>query len=70
MYDINVFGPLRMIRTCVPLMKEKKKGRIINISAVAGMIAMPFTVAFASTKYALEGITESLAPELDAFNIP
>ncbi|XP_046862272.1 retinol dehydrogenase 8-like [Xenia sp. Carnegie-2017] len=69
LYDTNVFGPLRVIRAVVPSMKKNKKGRIINISSVVGLHAFPFVTAYASTKYALEGISDSLAPELATFNV-
>ncbi|XP_046862374.1 retinol dehydrogenase 8-like [Xenia sp. Carnegie-2017] len=68
-YNTNVFGVLRMIRAVVPSMKKNKKGRIINISSILGLCAMPFVSVYSSTKYAVEGITDSLAAELVSFNI-
>ncbi|XP_046859683.1 retinol dehydrogenase 8-like isoform X2 [Xenia sp. Carnegie-2017] len=68
-YDTNVFGVLRVIRAVVPSMKKNKKGRIINISSTAGLHSTPFLTVYGSSKYALEGITDSLAPELASFNV-
>ncbi|XP_046862006.1 retinol dehydrogenase 8-like [Xenia sp. Carnegie-2017] len=69
LYETNFFGPLRVIRAVVPSMKKNKKGRIINISSVSALHAFPFITVYASTKCALEGITDSLAPELAVFNV-
>ncbi|XP_046863060.1 retinol dehydrogenase 8-like [Xenia sp. Carnegie-2017] len=69
MYNTNVFGVLRMIRGVLPSMKKHRKGRIVNISSITGLSAFPFNTVYCSTKYAMEGITESLAPELASFNI-
>lgn len=69
LYNTNVFGLLRMARAVIPSMKKHKKGRIVNISSLAGLIATPFLTVYSSTKYAIEGITDSLAPELSAFNV-
>lgn len=69
MYNTNVFGVLRMIRAVLPSMKKHRKGRIVNISSITGLSAFPFNTVYCSTKYAIEGITESLAPELASFNI-
>ena len=68
-YDTNVFGPLRVIRAVVPSMKKNKKGRIINITSVSGLHAFPFITVYSSSKCALEGISDSLAPELATFNV-
>ncbi|XP_046859481.1 17-beta-hydroxysteroid dehydrogenase type 1-like [Xenia sp. Carnegie-2017] len=68
-YETNVYGVLRVIRSVVPSMKKNKKGRIINISSIAGIHCSPFFTVYGSSKYALEGITDSLAPELASFNV-
>ncbi|XP_028400243.1 retinol dehydrogenase 8-like [Dendronephthya gigantea] len=68
-FNTNVFGVFRMLRAIVPSMKKKKKGRIINISSIGGLLGLPFNTVYGSTKYALEGITECLAPQLAQFNI-
>ncbi|XP_046855679.1 retinol dehydrogenase 8-like [Xenia sp. Carnegie-2017] len=68
-YDTNVYGVLRVIRAVVPSMKKNKKGRIINISSVAGLHNNPFMTVYGSANCAVEGITDSLAPELASFNV-
>lgn len=68
-YNTNVFGVFRMLRAIVPSMKKNKKGRIINISSIGGLFGLPFNTVYGSTKYALQGITESLAPQLAQFDI-
>ncbi len=69
MYDVNVFGAMRMIRAVAPLMRKQGAGRIINISSIAGKLVTPVNGAYASTKFALEAISEALRFELEPFNI-
>ena len=68
-YNTNVFGVFRLLRAIIPSMKKNKKGRIINISSVGGLVGLPFNTVYGSTKFALEGITECLAPQLAQFNV-
>ncbi|XP_046863580.1 retinol dehydrogenase 8-like [Xenia sp. Carnegie-2017] len=68
-YETNVYGVLRVIRAVVPSMKKNKKGRIVNISSIAGIYCSPFFTVYGSSKYALEGISDSLVPELASFNV-
>ena len=69
MYDVNVFGVMRMIKTVVPIMRKQKSGRIINISSIAGKLVTPVNGAYSSTKFALEAISDALRMELEPFNI-
>ena len=69
MYDVNVFGVMRMIKTVVPIMRKQKSGRIINISSIAGRLVTPVNGAYSSTKFALEAISDALRMELESFNI-
>ena len=64
MFDVNVFGVIRMTNAVLPHMRKQRNGRIINISSVLGFIPAPFSALYASTKHALEGYTESLDHEL------
>ena len=48
MYDVNVFGVMRMIKTVVPIMRKQKSGRIINISSIAGRLVTPVNGAYSS----------------------
>lgn len=62
-FETNVFGPVRLIQECLPLLRESK-GRIVNVSSVAGRIASPFLGPYSSSKFALESISDSLRREL------
>lgn len=69
MYDVNVFGVLRMIRSVIPCMRKQGAGRIINISSIAGRVATPVNGAYSSTKFALEALSDALRFEVAPFNI-
>lgn len=68
-FDTNFFGVLRMCRNVIPFMRNIKKGLIINISSVAGLIAIPFQSMYSSSKYAVEALTEALRIEVKPFGI-
>ena len=63
-FDVNLFGAIRMTKAVLPLMRQQRFGRIINISSVLGLIPAPFSALYASTKYAIEGYSESLDHEV------
>ena len=65
----NYLGPMHLIRMVLPGMRKKRKGHIINISSVGGMMAMPTMSAYSASKFALEGATESLWYEVKSFGI-
>lgn len=65
----NYFGPMGMIRLALPSMREKGRGKIINVSSVSGMLAMPTMSAYSASKYALEGASEALWYEAKPFGI-
>ena len=65
----NYFAPRELTRLVLPKMKEKGEGKIINISSVGGMMAMPTMSSYSASKFALEGMSESLWYELKPFNI-
>ncbi|XP_068676128.1 retinol dehydrogenase 8-like [Montipora capricornis] len=69
MYDINFFGAVRLIQAVLPGMKARRTGHIINNSSHLGIVGVPFNAMYCSTKFALEGLTEALAPTLLHFNI-
>ena len=62
-YNVNVFGTHRLTRALFPLLL-KSRGRIVNVSSVAGFVATPFSGPYASSKHALEGWSDSLRREL------
>jgi short-subunit dehydrogenase len=69
LFDVNVFGVLRMTNAVLPTMRRQKKGRIINLSSVQGFIPAPYFALYAATKHAVEGYSESLDHELRPFGI-
>lgn len=56
----NYHGPVELIRLVLPFMRDKGRGKIINVSSVSGMLAMPTMGSYSASKYALEGLSESL----------
>jgi len=68
-FNINVFGVLRVSKAVIPIMRIQKSGIIINISSFLGKIGLPLLTLYNSSKYAVEGITDSLRYELKDFNI-
>jgi NAD(P)-dependent dehydrogenase (short-subunit alcohol dehydrogenase family) len=69
LFDVNLFGVIRMTNAVLPLMRQRGQGRIVNISSVLGFIPAPYSAHYAATKHALEGYSESLDHETRAFNV-
>lgn len=69
MFETNYFGAVRMIHSVLPGMIERGSGVIINVSSVLGRMATPFNGAYASSKFALEGMSESLRTEVKPFGV-
>ncbi len=63
-FETNFFGVMRVTNLVLPIMRNQKEGRIINISSISGLIGFPGLSPYASSKYALEGYSESLRLEL------
>lgn len=63
-FDVNLFGVIRMTKAVLPLMRQQRSGRIVNISSVLGLIPSPFSALYASSKHAIEGYSESLDHEV------
>ena len=69
LYETNVFGVIRVTQAVLPIMRKQRSGRIINISSGAGRIGFPGSSAYVSSKFALEGLSESMAFEVEQFGI-
>ena len=69
MFDVNVFGALRMIREVAPHMRQQRSGRIINISSIAGKLSTPANGSYSASKFALEALSDALRIELASFGI-
>ena len=63
-FDINLFGLIRMTKAVLPHMRARGSGRIINISSVLGLVPAPYMASYAATKHAIEGYSESVDHEL------
>ena len=68
-FETNFFGVLKVTKKVIPIMRSQKSGTIINISSGAGQIGFPGISAYVSTKFAVEGFSESLTYELSPFGI-
>ena len=68
-YETNLFGLIRTTQTVLPIMRKQKSGAIVNISSGAGRFGYPGGSAYVSTKFAVEGLSESMAYELEPFGI-
>ncbi|MFD1134423.1 oxidoreductase [Paenibacillus urinalis] len=69
MFEINFWGLMHMTNAVLPHMRAQKSGHIINFSSIGGLTSFPTLGYYHATKYAVEGISESLAKELTPFNI-
>ncbi len=68
-FETNLFGVIEMIHGVLPHFKERKRGLILNVSSIVGEVAMPFYSLYVSSKFALNGLSLSLAYELAHWNI-
>jgi NAD(P)-dependent dehydrogenase (short-subunit alcohol dehydrogenase family) len=68
-YETNLFGLIRVTQAVLPTMRKQRSGRIINISSGAGIFGFPGLSAYVGTKFAVEGLSESIAYELEPFGI-
>ncbi|MBC8137235.1 MAG: SDR family NAD(P)-dependent oxidoreductase [Fibrella sp.] len=68
-YETNVFGVIAVTQAILPQMRARKAGHVLNVSSVVGLVAPPGMSAYASSKFALEGISEAMAAELAPLGI-
>ena len=68
-FDVNVFGAVAMIKAVLPLMRERRRGHILNVTSMGGYITMPGITYYCGSKFALEGISEALGKEVKPFGI-
>jgi NAD(P)-dependent dehydrogenase (short-subunit alcohol dehydrogenase family) len=68
-FETNLFGVIRVTQAVLPIMRKQKSGIIINISSAAGRFGYPGESAYVSTKFAIEGLSESIVYELEPFGI-
>ena len=68
-FETNFFGAIRVIQAVLPTMRDHRNGRIVNVSSMGGKIAIPLDSAYHGTKFALEGLSESLQYEVEQFGI-
>ena len=68
-FETNFFSVVRMIQKVAPIMRKQGTGDIVNISSIAGRIGFPVSTAYISSKFAIEGLSESLRYELGPFGV-
>ena len=68
-FETNLFGAIRTMQAVIPTMRNQRSGKIVNITSVGGKLAIPFHSGYHGTKFALEGLSESIQYELDPFGI-
>jgi NAD(P)-dependent dehydrogenase (short-subunit alcohol dehydrogenase family) len=69
MFETNYFGAVRCIRQVLPTMRERARGAIVNITSVAGLLAVPNQIPYSASKWALECLGEALAHEVRRFGV-
>ena len=68
-FDVNLFGTFHVTQAVLPVMRQQGSGRILQISSVSGVVTFPYQGAYASSKWAAEGLMEVLAEEVKGFGI-
>ena len=68
-FEVNVFGVLNVTRAVLPHMREMQSGHVVNISSVGGFVGVPGFGIYNGTKFAVEGISEALAQEIEPLGI-
>lgn len=68
-FETNFFGAVRVMRAAIPFMRSQRSGKIVNITSMGGRISIPLSTFYHGSKFALEGVSESLQYELEPFGI-
>ncbi|MFL6338198.1 MAG: SDR family NAD(P)-dependent oxidoreductase [Nitrososphaeraceae archaeon] len=68
-FETNFFGAVRVMQAVIPIMREQRSGRIVNITSMGGRVAIPLDSIYHGTKFALEGLSESIQYEVEPFGI-
>ncbi|TDV39894.1 short-subunit dehydrogenase [Pseudomonas helmanticensis] len=68
-FDVNVFGAVAMTKAFLPYFRQRRAGHILNITSMGGTITMPGIAYYCGSKFALEGISDTLSKELRPFNV-
>ncbi|MFI9781042.1 SDR family oxidoreductase [Streptomyces sp. NPDC051956] len=67
--ETNLFGPMNVARAVLPVMREQRSGHIVTISSIAGLVGQEFCVAYAASKFGVEGWMESLRYDVEPYGI-
>lgn len=68
-FETNFFGAVHLTRTVLPLMRQQGRGHIVNMSSTAGLVGFGGSSIYCATKFAVEGMSEALAKEVESFGI-
>jgi NAD(P)-dependent dehydrogenase (short-subunit alcohol dehydrogenase family) len=68
-FETNFFGAIRVMHEVIPTMRRQRNGTIVNVSSLVGRVGLPLSSAYVATKFALEGLSESMIYELNEFGI-
>jgi NADP-dependent 3-hydroxy acid dehydrogenase YdfG len=69
MFDVNVFGLMRVTRAVAPTMRARGSGTIVNVSSVSGLISIPVNGGYSATKFAVEALSDAARQELAPFGV-
>jgi len=68
-FETNLFGAIRTIKEVLPIFRKQRGGIIVNVTSIAGVVGIPAECIYSSSKFALEGLSESISYELQPYGI-
>jgi short-subunit dehydrogenase len=68
-FETNYFGAVRAIKEVLPIMRKQRRGIIVNVTSIAGVVGIPGECIYSSSKFALEGLSESISYELQPYGV-